>query len=120
MQIRSFPSARISFGTSYPLKVEFPTETSNAAVKDGSLTRVIQSILDEQKPEAAYFLASNGRRSGLLFLDLQDASQIPALAEPWFLALDAAVEFHPVMTPADLAKAGPAIEQAVKTYGAGR
>jgi hypothetical protein len=27
------------------------------------------------------------------------------------------VEFHPAMTPADLEKAGPAIEQAVRTYG---
>lgn len=101
------------------LKVELPVETSNAAIKDGSLVKTIQSILDEQKPEAAYFLASRGKRSGLLFLDLQDPSQIPALAEPWFLALNAAVELQPVMTPADLAKAGPAIEQAVRKYGGG-
>ena len=47
----------------------------------------------------------------------KDPSQIPAVAEPWFLAFNASVEIHPVMTPADLAKAGPAIEQAVKKYG---
>jgi hypothetical protein len=56
-------------------------------------------------------------RAGLLILDLKDPSQIPALAEPWFLAFNATVELQPVMTPADLAKAGPAIEQAVKKYG---
>ncbi len=99
------------------LKVEFPVEVANAAMKDGSLPKTIQSILDEQKPEAAYFLDSNGKRAGLLILDLKDASQIPELAEPWFLALNATVEMHPVMTPEDLAKAGPAIEQAVKKYG---
>jgi hypothetical protein len=47
---------------------------------------------------------------------MKDASQIPAIAEPWFLAFNAHVEMHPVMVPEDLAKAGPAIEQAVKKY----
>ncbi|MEX0804603.1 MAG: hypothetical protein WD688_15000 [Candidatus Binatia bacterium] len=47
---------------------------------------------------------------------MQDASQIPAIAEPWFLAFNASVEIHPVMIPDDLATAGGAIEQAVKKY----
>jgi hypothetical protein len=47
---------------------------------------------------------------------MQDASQIPAIAEPWFLAFNASVEIHPVMIPDDLAKAGGAIENAVKRY----
>lgn len=99
------------------LKVEFPVETSNAKARDGSLGETIQSILDEQKPEAAYFLASGGKRAGYIFVDLQDASQIPAIAEPWFLAFDASAEFIPVMVAEDLMTAGPAIEQAVKKYG---
>ena len=47
---------------------------------------------------------------------MQDASQIPAIAEPWFLAFNAGVEIHPVMVPDDLAKAGSSIEAAVKKY----
>ena len=47
---------------------------------------------------------------------MQDASQIPAIVEPWFLAFDASVEMHPVMAPDDLMKASPAIEQAVNDY----
>jgi hypothetical protein len=47
---------------------------------------------------------------------MQDASQIPAIAEPWFLAFNASVEIHPVMIPDDLAKAGPSIENTVKKY----
>ena len=53
----------------------------------------------------------------MLVVDLQDASQIPAIAEPWFIGFNAAVEFHPAMVAKDLEKAGPAIEKAVKKYG---
>jgi len=99
------------------MKVEFPVAKANAAMKDGSMPRTLQAILQEQKPEAAYFTDSNGMRSGLFVVELKDASQIPALAEPWFLAFDAKVEFKPVMTPEDLAKSEAAIKAAVKKYG---
>jgi hypothetical protein len=48
---------------------------------------------------------------------MQDPSQIPALAEPWFLAFNATIEAQPAMVAEDLAKAGPDIERAVKKYG---
>ncbi len=99
------------------LKVELCTNAANAAVRDGSLGKTIRSILDDLKPEAAYFLASNGKRTGYLFLNIEDASHIPALAEPWFLALGANVEIVPVMTFDDLTKAAPIFEQVVKKYG---
>jgi hypothetical protein len=99
------------------LKVNIPVESGNAAAKAGKLGTTIQSILAELKPEAVYFTDNNGQRTGYLFLDLQDASQIPAIAEPWFLAFNASIEIHPVMVPEDLAKAAPAIEKAVKKYG---
>jgi hypothetical protein len=94
-------------------------DIGNQAIRSGKLPETIQAILDEQKPESAYFIAEGGTRTALLFLDIQDVSQLPALAEPWFLAFNAAVEVTPAMTIADLAKAGPAIEKAVRKYGAG-
>ena len=99
------------------LKVNIPVETGNAAAKAGRLEGTIQSILADLKPEAVYFTDDKGQRTAFIFLDMKDASQIPAIAEPWFLAFNAHVEFHPVMVPDDLMKAGPAIEQAVKKYG---
>jgi hypothetical protein len=48
---------------------------------------------------------------------MHDASQIPAIAEPWFLAFNASLEIHPVMVPEDLSRAGSAIEVAVQKYG---
>ncbi len=47
---------------------------------------------------------------------MEDASQIPAIAEPWFLAFNAAIGLHPVMTPEDLGRAAGAMEEAVKKY----
>jgi hypothetical protein len=98
------------------VKVSFPVEAGNASAKKDGF-KVIQSIIEQQKPEAAYFLAEDGNRTGILIMNIDDASQIPAIAEPWFLALNAGVEMKPVMVPADLQKAAPAIAQAVKTYG---
>jgi len=98
------------------LKVNIPVESGKAAAKAGKLGATIQSILADLKPEAAYFTDNNVQRTAFIFLDMQDASQIPAIAEPWFLAFNASVEIHPVMIPDDLAKAGSAIENAVKKY----
>jgi hypothetical protein len=99
------------------LKVTIPVEAGNAAAKAGRLGETIQSILADLKPEAVYFTDDGGRRAGYIFLDLKDASQIPAIAEPWMLAFNAGIELHPVMTPDDLAKAGDAIKKTVKKYG---
>jgi len=98
------------------VKVNIPVESGNAAAKAGKLGATIQSILDDLKPETVYFTDDNGQRTAFLFLQMQDASQIPAIAEPWFLAFNAGIEIHPVMVPDDLAKAGDAIEKAVKKY----
>jgi hypothetical protein len=87
--------------------VSLPVEPFNTAVKDGSAGAKMKKIMDALKPEAAYFMADrNGRRCGVLIVDLADTSKIPSLAEPWFLTFNAAVEFFPVMLPQDLANAG--------------
>lgn len=98
------------------MKASMPVETGNAVIVDGSLPKTIESILSDLKPEAAYFAEEDGKRTAFIFFDLKDASQIPAVAEPWFLAFNASVKFHPAMTLDDLKKAGPGIEHAVKNY----
>jgi len=100
------------------LRVSIPVDAGNAAIKAGTLGTTIDKILADLKPEAAYFLADdNGNRSGSIVFDMKDTSQIPAIAEPWFLAFNAKVSLRPVMSPQDLASAGPGIEKAVKEYG---
>jgi hypothetical protein len=98
------------------LKVNIPVESGNAAVRAGKLGSTIQSILADLKPEAVYFTDDDGQRTGMIFLELQDASQIPAVAEPWMLAFNASIQLHPVMGLEDLGRAESAFEEAVKRY----
>jgi len=54
----------------FMFKISFPVEAGNAAAKkDGFKT--------------------------ILIVNMEDASEIPAIAEPWFLALNAAIEVTP-------------------------
>ena len=103
------------------LRVSIPAEAGNAAAKAGTLGSTIERILADLKPEAAYFFADDdGQRSCSLVFDMKDTSQIPGIAEPWFLAFNAKVSFRPIMNPQDLAAAGPSIEKAAKEYGGKR
>jgi hypothetical protein len=101
------------------LKVNMSTEAGNQLARQGKLGSVLQSILNDIKPEAAYFTDDGGERTGFIFFDLADPSQIPAVAEPWFLALNARITFKPVMNADDLARAASGIEAAVRKYAVG-
>ena len=88
------------------LHAKFPIEPFNTAVRDGSVGKKVQRILEELKPEAVYFTEYQGRRGAIMIVNVADPSKVPMFAEPWFLLFNADCEFHIVMTPADLAKAG--------------
>ena len=85
---------------------KIPHETFNAAVRDGSAGDKLKKILEATRPEAVYFTEIGGRRAAVMVVEVADPSKIPTFAEPWFLTFNADVEFHPVMTPDDLARAG--------------
>lgn len=87
------------------LRWTVPVEKGNAMVDDGSMGKVIEAIMAKTKPEAAYFLAVDGKRSGMLFFDLKESADIPPIAEILFRQANAAVEFVPVMNADDLKKA---------------
>jgi hypothetical protein len=86
------------------LRVTFPTDMANGAMKGGSFQQLIEATMNKLKPEAAYFMANKGCRCAMLFFDMQDASEIPAIAEPLFAALNAEIELQPVMNADDLQK----------------
>ncbi len=81
-----------------------PVEKGNQAIKDGSLGKTLEALMAKMKPEAVYFGSWDGVRSGMMFFDLTDASQLVEFAEPLFLNINATVEVVPVMTIDDLRK----------------
>ncbi|WP_378944563.1 hypothetical protein [Mesorhizobium sp. ANAO-SY3R2] len=87
------------------LKVSIPASQGNRALKDGSLTSIMQKALAELKPEAAYFGLHEGNRTAFLFADVKDVSMLPSICEPFFLGFDAAIDMTPVMN-ADELRAG--------------
>ena len=101
----------------YIMKVRFPQERGNEALSDPQFGHKMNELLAEIKAEAAYFSTIDGQRGAYVVINMNDASEIPAIAEPFFLWLDADIEFFPVMRPEDLAKAGPSIGAAVKKWG---
>ena len=82
-----------------------PAAEGNSTIKNGAMQESIASMLRDLKPEAAYFMASGGKRSGMMVFDMADPSQIPQIAEPLFQTFNADVEFVPVMNADDLQKA---------------
>jgi len=95
------------------LKVSIPVEKGNATILDGSLQKITNEALERLKPEASYFLAENGRRTMLLFIDLADPSDIPSIAEVFFHGFNADVTFSPVMNQDDLKKALSKVAQSI-------
>ena len=84
------------------LKVQMPVEAGNKSISDGSLPKLIESTLQKLKPEASYFFAEGGKRTAYIFFSMDDASQIPQIAEPFFMGLNASVELIPVMNAEEL------------------
>ena len=101
----------------YLIKVEMETEAGNKAVRDPKFGEKMQALLKELKAEAAYFTTVKGHRGAYVVVNMDDASQMVAMAEPFFLWFKANVKFMPVMLSQDLAKGGPAMAAAVQKWG---
>lgn len=95
------------------LKITMPVEQGNKAMKEGTLPRIVQALIQELKPESSYFYPERGRRTALFVFDLKDPSQIPQVAEPLFEKLCAEVELFPVMNAEEL-KSG--LEKTMKKH----
>jgi len=99
------------------MKWEMPTDAGNEALRDPKFGDKVQAMLKDMKAEAAYFTTIKGHRGGYIVVNMDDASQMVAMAEPVFFGLKATVKFIPVMLPEDLAKGMPAAAKAIKKWG---
>lgn len=78
------------------MTIKMDTEKANKAIVADKLAKAMQPI-ERLKPEAAFFGARDGKRTGFVVFDLENASDIPSIAEPFFQELNAEIEFIPVM-----------------------
>ena len=83
-------------------KVEFGLEKGNEVVKSGAIKDHIQRVMEQLKPEAAYFGPVNGTRGCYLVVNMDDSSQLPAFSDPLFQEMHAKIEWIPVMNTDDL------------------
>lgn len=93
------------------MKVSIPVEAGNKGISEGTLPKTVNAFVEQHKPEASYFTAEHGKRTATFVFDMTDPTMIPTIAEPFFMNLNATIEFTPAMNLADM-KAG--VEKAMK------
>ena len=84
------------------LRVKMEVEAANRAIKDGTLSKVVQGFMDTAKPEGIWFTAQDGKRCMVAVFDLAEPARIPKLAEPFFMGVGASFEISPAMSLPDL------------------
>ncbi|MEG3628568.1 hypothetical protein [Streptomyces poriticola] len=86
------------------LKATLDTEKGNEAIRAGKMPDLINGVVAQLKPEAAYFGPIGGRRTALLVFEMQDSSELPPAAEAFFTQANADVEVCPIMNAEELQK----------------
>jgi hypothetical protein len=97
------------------LHATFPHEPFNTLVRKGEAGNLLQRIIEDLQPSAVYFTEQDGKRGAILAVDLAGPSDVPKVAEPFFLTFNADCHLKVVMSPEDLVKAG--LEEIGKKWG---
>src|SRR2546423_1315316 len=84
------------------MTVQLDTPAANTMLADGSMQEAMAALMEQIKPEAAYFAPHDGCRSAYLVFDMKDPSQMVTLTEPLFQSSLAKIDLVPVMDFDDL------------------
>jgi hypothetical protein len=95
----------------FAVRINIPNEEGNEAIRSGKMAETLSAFVQKWKPEAVYFYPSGGKRGATFYLNMDDASQMPVLVEPFFLGMNAEVEVTPAMNFDDLKKGLSALEK---------
>ena len=98
------------------IRFSIPGNAGNELVSSGKIGQNFQSLIEDFKPEAAYFFPENGQRSGFMIINMTDSSDLAKVAESFWFGLRADISVTPVMNGEDLAKGLTGIEDIVKRY----
>ncbi|WP_331767096.1 DUF3303 family protein [Embleya sp. NBC_00896] len=83
------------------IRARLNSEAYNQASAGKPMADTIKAIIEQLQPEAAYFTPTEGDRCCYIVFDMQDSSEMPKVAEPFFL-MGAKVSIQPVMNLEDL------------------
>ena len=89
------------------MRARSPVEAGNAGLEDGTQPAARQEVMALVQVEAVYIGTDQGVRTAMIFFDMKDSSDIPAITEPFVMKVNAAVELVPVMNQ-DALRAGMA------------
>jgi hypothetical protein len=98
------------------IRFSMPVEFSNELVSSGKIGKIFGQLMEDLKPEAAYFFPEKGNRSGFFIVNLNDSSDMVKMVEPLWLGLHADITVTPVVNGDDLGKGLGGIEGIVKRY----
>lgn len=93
------------------MKVSIPVKYGNKGVTKGYLAQTVMGFVEKYNPEASYFVTEGGERTAIFFFDATNPSDIPSIAEPFFMNLNASITITPAM---DLNEMRSGIEMANK------
>ena len=83
-------------------RVEFDLEKGNEVVSSGAIQDIFNRVMEQLRPEAAYFGPVNGNRGAYLIVNMEDSSQLPPFSETLYQEMHAKIEWFPVMTADDV------------------
>ena len=61
-------------------------------VQDPNFLKKLEEYMDKVKPEAAYFMPTEGHRSVTFIVNIESNDQVPAIVEPLFQWMSANVD----------------------------
>ena len=84
------------------MRVQIPTEAGNEAIKRGTLPGGDPQDHGDHTARGRLFTTMDGHRTMIAVFDMKAASDMPRLAEPMFMAMNAKIDFMPCMNADDL------------------
>ena len=97
-------------------RIAIETEAGNRLCKDKDFSKKMEMLMGDLRPETAYFCVENGKRTLYCVVNADSNSDLPRIAEPFWLGLKASVEFIPAMDKNDFAKAATHVETSVRKF----
>jgi hypothetical protein len=99
------------------VKFRIPVEGGNESVRSGRINTILGKIMEDLKPEAAYFYSEGGWRAGLFVVSMNDSSEVFQIGERLWIGLGAEVELVPVMAADDIKKGLESAGAIVQRFG---